>query len=111
MNSEFLKEQQLKEGVLADEQMQKTEKTENEIIVQGRSAQDFTEHPFWQVFERDLKQLRELLIKQLLTCKGLRIDIMNLQNEIKLIDIFLSMPEKYIDRLKSLLLRKKRERG
>lgn len=111
MNSEFYNDhiKELEEEENAEQD--RLQKAEASTQACGELAGSFKNHPFWKIFEKDLRQLREGLMKALIVCKGQRQEIMNLQNQIKIIELVINTPEKYIDRLNSLLSRKRRERG
>jgi hypothetical protein len=108
MNSDFLRDN---EEILEEVRDVKQVQAEATTQACGELAGSFKNHQFWKVFEKDLKILRESLVKALIVCKGQRMEIMNLQNQIKILDLVISTPDKYIDRLNSLLSRKRRERG
>jgi len=111
MNSEFLKEHIQEEEEKQNATIRQMQASEASTQTSGELAGSFKNHAFWKVFERDANFLKEKLIKQLVCFNGQRQEMMRLQTEIKCITIFLETPDKYIDRLNSLLLRKRRERG
>jgi negative regulator of sigma E activity len=111
MNSEFLKDQIKTLEEAEYETVKQMREAEASTQTCGELAGSFKNHQFWKVFEKDANILKDKLIKQLVCFNGQRQEMMRLQTEIKCITIFLETPDKYIDRLNSLLSRKRRERG
>jgi len=110
MHSEFLNENkgklnaQIQHNILRDQQAQVEAKT----VGEGQLAVDFRGHKFWQLFEKDLLDIKDKLTFNLVNCNGTKAEMQRLQVEIKCIDRFIKTPDKYIQRTRQLIARKTR---
>lgn len=114
MNSEFYNEQikplEEAQDVVERQRKMRILSEEKKIIDDGQEAESFKAHRFWKQFETDLKIIRESLVNSLVQCKGTKQEIQEIQIKIKLIDLFIATPEKYIQRMKNTLESKRRRK-
>lgn len=106
----------VKDRVIID-QMRKNEVTERQdnleapILAQGNAAEAFKAQPFWKIIERDLTQLENDLLAQLIdTSKNLTKYAMDeLRRNIVNIRMFRDLPNQYIQKLRDV--QKRRGKG
>lgn len=105
MNSDVLADIQNFDKKIADRE--KREMADANVRGKADIAQGFMKHPGWQMFVKDLKEVRENLVKVLINDSALTKEKMNhIRHDIKFIDLVTSQPDKYLQRLQSFYIRK-----
>ena len=111
MNSGFKQDRMLLDKQRKEEEIEKHDNLVAPVIAHGNAAEAFKSSPFWKVLERDLVMLRDSLLGDLKNYKLVQSKeaMRLLQVRISDLEMFIDMPNKYIEKLKDIQKRRGRK--
>ena len=105
MNSDVLADMDRHNQAIAEAEKRKM--ADANVLGKADIAKGFMQHPGWQMFVKDLNDIKDHLVKTLINDSALTKEKMNhIRHDIKFIDVVTTQPEKYLQRLQSFYKRK-----